>query len=824
MLKSDEEGSVSSYTTCNTKQDYNTNRLDNMENEDSSSSAFIKQSYQGQPASYAATALALTVQEWSNLGTGIDKETSCTDDLNILVDRVTSLLLVRIAVVVAVTNGCNNEYFECYDNCDTNCVCSKKTLFTDYSTSTICRTVLMQQKPWHMLIPALTSGVIDQLHKYVRRILSGYNNVPYHNREHAFHVVFSTNKLLDMMLQNSHQQSRNPTFGLRDDPIQLLGLVFAALIHDVEHAGIPNRQLALESDPLAIQFNDISIAEQRSLFIAFTELLKDDYTDLRIAMFGTASVGVDSEIYRRFRMTVVNLVLNTDIASPERTQLAKSKYKEAFGEKVRRSNSINVGNLTSSTSNSISSVNRRNNFANSQHQQGATIPEPQDRQRTTSECSDDYTIPVTPEASEIDSDTDDDIIYQHPTKIAAFKRGQTDDSQIEISSCNNMIHLDKLDYLIRRATQCNSRNVQDDPYEIYRDDDADRRNYHGKRTIRQTEFGGHRIQKSSSLPGKLESSPSLVKVTTLFPIGLRNRRQRRMSAPHICTTFRKRLGIRRSMDLSGEALETYSPKKRFVLHPNLPMESLYPAGNILNDYFDDQPDELKASVVLETIMTAADVAHNLQGWNQMVKWSGRLYMELRRAYVTKRSTADPRNRWYENQIGFLESYLLPLAERLEETGVFGEVGMNFIEIVKNNRDQWLTEGLSVTDSIVADGDARFTWDMNINEIFSRTSNDRNEAYETPLENEIAEISVQSLDFNSSIDVSSIRDMNSSVQLQVPNEADPLQRVLDEASRMTTRRILAYPRSTPEEFKYMNNHHIELIKPRGIRVCLASQWL
>jgi hypothetical protein len=50
----------------------------------------------------------------------------------------------------------------------------------------------------------------------------------------------------------------------------------------------------------------------------------------------------------------------------------------------------------------------------------------------------------------------------------------------------------------------------------------------------------------------------------------------------------------------------------------------------------DMPDELKATVVMEAIMTASDVAHNLQGFEQMEKWSNRLYLELRKAYVEKR--------------------------------------------------------------------------------------------------------------------------------------------------------------------------------------------
>jgi len=87
----------------------------------------------------------------------------------------------------------------------------------------------------------------------------------------------------------------------------------------------------------------------------------------------------------------------------------------------------------------------------------------------------------------------------------------------------------------------------------------------------------------------------------------------------------------------------------------------------------------------------------------MVIWSGRLYFELRKAHILGRGV-DPQGRWFENQIGFLESYLLPLARRLEDTGVFGEeMGQSFARTVESNRDTWLVEGKEVTDDIVATG-------------------------------------------------------------------------------------------------------------------------
>ena len=79
-------------------------------------------------------------------------------------------------------------------------------------------------------------------------------------------------------------------------------------------------------------------------------------------------------------------------------------------------------------------------------------------------------------------------------------------------------------------------------------------------------------------------------------------------------------------------------------------------------------------------------------------------MELRRAHLSNRGM-DAQPRWFENQIGFLESYLLPLAHRLEDTGVFHQMGPVFAQIVEDNRDRWLTEGYEATQKLFAEGEA-----------------------------------------------------------------------------------------------------------------------
>ena len=82
-------------------------------------------------------------------------------------------------------------------------------------------------------------------------------------------------------------------------------------------------------------------------------------------------------------------------------------------------------------------------------------------------------------------------------------------------------------------------------------------------------------------------------------------------------------------------------------------------------------------------------------------------MELRRAHVAKRGF-DPQVKWFENQIGFLESYLLPVARRLEDTGVFGEQGGQiFAATVEANRDKWLTSGADITDKVIEEGARKY---------------------------------------------------------------------------------------------------------------------
>lgn len=337
-----------------------------------------------------------------------------------------------------------------------------------------------------------------------------------------------------------------------------------------------------------------------------------------------------AETYRHFRKLVIDLVLNTDIASPVRTQVSKSKWKEAFGdthESIERKLKHHLVDSTGMESESFYGDN-----------------------------IDEESFSETPESSEVEDENANNEATATPT------------SNGHVDALNNAV-MQNFDDLISVASGMSSLSKRDAPVK--------------NRSFR----GGRRRESAHSVPHSRRSSVQLLKSDDVYKAKF----QRRMSSysgaqptpARRASGFRKRLGIRRSMDLTGESLEVY---RRIENEENM-----------------DEPDELKAQVVMETIITAADVAHNLQGWDQMVVWSGRLYLELRKAFVEGRGS-DPQAKWFENQIGFLESYLLPLAHRLEDANIFGEsIGLMFAQIVEQNRDKWLEEGREISEAIIAKG-------------------------------------------------------------------------------------------------------------------------
>jgi hypothetical protein len=150
-----------------------------------------------------------------------------------------------------------------------------------------------------------------------------------------------------------------------------------------------------------------------------------------------------------------------------------------------------------------------------------------------------------------------------------------------------------------------------------------------------------------------------------------------------------------------------------------------------------ETDRLKATIVLEHMIQASDVAHTMQHWHiylvrfgfcllesgnvgwlppteyalshtmfhfcvvpSLQKWNERLFHEMYRAYSEGRADKDPSEGWYQGEIGFFDYYIIPLAKKLHECEVFGVSSDEFLIYATNNRNEWEVKGREVVAGYV----------------------------------------------------------------------------------------------------------------------------
>ena len=103
-------------------------------------------------------------------------------------------------------------------------------------------------------------------------------------------------------------------------------IIFSALIHDVDHLGVPNIQLAKEKPDFAAKYENKSIAENNSINIAWEIFLKPDFSAFR------QCVAPCTKYLERFHATVVNVTLATDIVDKELKADRNARWDHAFSE------------------------------------------------------------------------------------------------------------------------------------------------------------------------------------------------------------------------------------------------------------------------------------------------------------------------------------------------------------------------------------------------------------------------------------------------------------------------------------------------------------
>ena len=108
----------------------------------------------------------------------------------------------------------------------------------------------------------------------------------------------------------------------------------------------------------------------------------------------------------------------------------------------------------------------------------------------------------------------------------------------------------------------------------------------------------------------------------------------------------------------------------------------------------------KVTSIIEILLQASDVAHTMHNWEVFREWNQCLFEEMSNAYENGRAEANPADNWYKSEIGFFDFYIIPLAKKLQESGVFGESGDEFVQNAQNNRDRWEREGQEMVVKMV----------------------------------------------------------------------------------------------------------------------------
>jgi 3'5'-cyclic nucleotide phosphodiesterase len=119
-----------------------------------------------------------------------------------------------------------------------------------------------------------------------------------------------------------------------------------------------------------------------------------------------------------------------------------------------------------------------------------------------------------------------------------------------------------------------------------------------------------------------------------------------------------------------------------------------------NGTIDEHAMDRKATIVIEHIIQASDVSHTMQHWQVYRKWNLHLFHEMSLAYRNGRMPVDPATFWYQGEINFFDNYVIPLAKKLKECGVFGVSSDEYLNYAISNREEWQQRGQAIIEENV----------------------------------------------------------------------------------------------------------------------------
>jgi len=82
------------------------------------------------------------------------------------------------------------------------------------------------------------------------------------------------------------------------------------------------------------------------------------------------------------------------------------------------------------------------------------------------------------------------------------------------------------------------------------------------------------------------------------------------------------------------------------------------------------------------------------------EWNARLFEEMCKAFLEGSAETDPSESWYKGEMGFFDFYIIPLAKKLKNCGVFGVLSDVYLNYAMTNCREWESRGSEVIAEMV----------------------------------------------------------------------------------------------------------------------------
>lgn len=150
-----------------------------------------------------------------------------------------------------------------------------------------------------------------ELLRFVDRISTLYEANAFHSWDHACQVVLSAT----FLIKEYHKAKEDIGGKIDNNPFVRFITVFAALIHDVKHIGVPNAQLEEEKHCLSTVYEG-SYLERQSIQVGLGIFI-EDFPELSTLVL---------QMCPEFLHLVTTAVLATDVSSHERQQKIRGRF------------------------------------------------------------------------------------------------------------------------------------------------------------------------------------------------------------------------------------------------------------------------------------------------------------------------------------------------------------------------------------------------------------------------------------------------------------------------------------------------------------------